>query len=520
MSAKGNDKQIYITTPLYYVNAKPHIGHAYTNILGDTFTRYHRLAGREVFFLTGTDEHGTKIEKTARQHNEEPREYVEKMVPLFKDLWRLLGIQYDQFIRTTDEAHKEVVRAVLLKLEGTGDIYRAGYTGWYCTPCESFWTKLQLVEGKCPDCGRDVQELIEDNYFFKLSKYQSWLIEYINANPGFIQPEMRRNEITSFLKDPLEDLCITRPKARLEWGIEYPSSSEHVVYVWFDALINYVSAIGMEVDENRFNTIWPADLHLVGKDILRQHAVYWPIMLKACGVEMFKTVLAHGWWTMQGAKVSKSRGNIVDPVVLAKVYGVDALRYFMLREVTVGFDGAFSEDLLRQRYTSDLANDLGNLWFRNGSMLEKYFHGAVPEVSGAETDPLLLMTFALWNKVEEALKSYDPRAALDAIWKVITAANQFVEEKKPWVLAKDPARAEELARALRALTECLAHLAVILTPFLPDTARKILDRLKLSTQPLIRTTAEFSVLMVTPGTSVERGEALFPKLDEEKEPAS
>lgn len=520
MTKPEHEKHIYITTPLYYVNAKPHIGHAYTNVLGDTFTRYYRLTGREVFFLTGTDEHGTKIEKTACQHNEAPREYVDKMVPMFKELWRLLGIQYDYFIRTTDESHKEVVRAVLLKLEATGDIYKAGYTGWYCTPCESFWTKLQLVEGKCPDCGREVQELIEENYFFRLSKYQKWLIDHINSHAEFILPEMRRNEILSFLKEPLEDLCITRPKSRLEWGIEYPSSPDHVVYVWFDALINYVSAIGMLVDNTKFLTYWPADLHLVGKDILRQHAVYWPIMLKACGVEIFKTVLAHGWWTIQGAKVSKSRGNIVDPVVLAKVYSVDALRYFLLKEVTVGSDGAFSEELLRQRYTSDLANDLGNLWFRLGSMLEKYFSGEVPDAAGVENEPLLKQTFALWDKVSDAFAAYDPRAGAEAIWQVITAANQFVEEKKPWVLAKDPNRRGELALALRTLSECLAHLAVILIPFLPDTAHKLLDRLKLPTEPVIRVASEFTVLMVAPGTAIERGEALFPKLDEEKEPAS
>lgn len=517
MTSQNQDKHIYITTPLYYVNAKPHIGHAYTNILGDTFTRYHRLTGRKVFFLTGTDEHGTKIEKTARQHNEEPRDYVERMVPLFKELWRLLGIQYDYFIRTTDEEHKAVVAEVLKKLEASGDIYRASYTGWYCTPCESFWTKLQLIEGKCPDCGREVQELSEDNYFFRLSKYQDWLINYINEHPDFILPEMRRNEILSFLKEPLEDLSITRPKSRLEWGIEYPGSQDHVVYVWFDALINYVSAIGMMVDSKRFLSYWPADLHLVGKDILRQHAVYWPIMLKACGVEIFHTVLAHGWWTMSGAKVSKSRGNIVDPVVLSKVYGVDALRYFVLREVTVGFDGAFSEDLLRQRYTSDLANDLGNLWFRLGSMLEKYFHGEVPEAEGIQDEPLLKSAFALWDKTAGAFAKYDPRGGLDAIWQVITSANQYVEEKKPWVLAKDDAKRPELARSLRTLTECLAHIAVILTPYLPDTARKILDRLKLQTQSLVRSSEEFSVLLVPPGTAVERGDALFPKLEEEKE---
>ena len=325
---------------------------------------------------------------------------------------------------------------------------------------------------------------------------------------------MRRNEILAFLREPLEDLCITRPKTRLQWGIEYPNSKDHVVYVWFDALINYVSAIGMMVDEKKFSTYWPADIHLVGKDILRQHAVYWPIMLKACGVEMPKTVLAHGWWTMAGSKVSKSRGNIVDPVVLVKIYGVDPFRYFLLREVTVGFDGAYSEDLLRQRYTSDLANDLGNLWFRLASMLEKYFGGNVPDQEGIDSEPLVTETYALWDKVNKAMERLDPRAALEGIWAVITTANQFVEEKKPWVLAKDPARKEELATALTALAECLAHLGVILLPFLPETARKILDRLKLSTRLTMPSSQDFKKRLLPAGLHVERGEALFPKLEE------
>jgi len=412
MTTKNPNKSLYLTTPLYYVNAKPHIGHAYTNILCDTFVRYHHWLGENVYFLTGTDEHGTKIEKTATEHKMEPRQYVDEMVPQFRELWRLLGIQYDYFIRTTDDAHKETVQNVLSKLEAAGDIYKDSYTGWYCTPCESFWTKLQLVEGKCPDCGREVQELSEENYFFKLSKYQEWLVGYIEDHNDFVLPEMRRNEILSFLKEPLEDLCITRPKARLSWGIEYPNSPDHVVYVWFDALINYVSAIGMTTDSKKFLSYWPADLHIVGKDILRQHAVYWPIMLKSMGLEMPKTVLAHGWWTMQGTKVSKSRGNIVDPIVLAKVYGVDAFRYFLLREVTVGYDGAYSEDLLRQRYTSDLANDLGNLFSRMAAMLGKYFQGAVPEVPALEKEPLLTQTFELWVTVKESMGHYDPRQAL------------------------------------------------------------------------------------------------------------
>lgn len=505
-------KPFYITTPLYYVNSRPHIGHAYTNVLCDTFARYHRLRGEKVFFLTGTDEHGTKIEKAAQGENLAPRAYVDKIVPHFKSLWELLGVRYDHFIRTTDEAHKKTVQNILRDLEAKGEIYKKDYQGWYCTPCESFWTELQLQEKKCPDCHREVQALNEENYFFKLSKYQKWLTDYIQTHPDFIRPEIRKNEILGFLKEPLEDLCISRPRARLSWGIDYPTSPEHVVYVWFDALVNYVSAAGYTVDGERFKTLWPADLHLVGKDILRQHAVYWPIMLKASGVEMPKTVLAHGWWTLAGAKVSKSRGNAVDPVTLCRKYGVDAFRYFLLREVTIGFDGAFSEDLLAERYTSDLANDLGNLWFRFASMLEKYFGKKIPKTQVKKE--FVKEWHDLNGSVNDALENLDPRRALELIWGVVTKSNQFVEEKKPWVLAKDPGKKEELAEALVILGERLAHVAVLLQAFLPETAGKILTRLHLSPETKMTSCEEFSRPMLEAGVSVERGDALFPRLED------
>ena len=514
-------KTFYLTTPLYYVNARPHLGHAYTNVLCDTFARYHRLRGEKVFFLTGTDEHGTKIEKAALAEKKEPRQFVDEIVPQFKDLWKLLGIEYDFFIRTTDPAHQRIVQNILRDLEKKGEIYKASYKGWYCTPCESFWTERQLADGKCPDCHREVQELSEENYFFKLSKYQSWLVDHIKTHPDFIQPENRRNEILGFLRDPLEDLCITRPRARLAWGIDYPSSKEHVVYVWFDALVNYVSAVGYTEDAKKFGSLWPADLHLVGKDILRQHAVYWPIMLKACGVEPPKTVLAHGWWTMAGAKVSKSRGNAVDPVELVKKYGVDAFRYFLLREVTLGFDGAFSEDLLAGRYTTDLANDLGNLWFRFASMLEKYFEKRVPEIKAGSLESTgELETFrVLFQKVTAEVGQFDPRTALELIWALVTDSNQFVEKNKPWVLAKDPEKKGELAEALVILGERLAHVALLLQFLLPRTASQILTRLHLPAVIQISKEADFEKPMLSPGTVVERGPALFPKLDEAKERA-
>ncbi len=509
-------KTFEVNTPLYYVNAKPHIGHAYTNVLCDTFARWKKLLGEEVFFLTGTDEHGTKIEKTAKAAGKEPRQYVDDMVPEFKSLWELLNIKYDFFIRTTDEQHKQTVGNVLRDLENRGEIYKSSYTGWYCTPCESFWTELQLVQGKCPDCQREVQQLSEENYFFKLSKYQDWLIEYINSHPDFIRPDIRKNEILGFLRQPLEDLCISRLRSRLQWGIDYPTSKDHVVYVWFDALVNYISAIGYTVDEKKFKSLWPADLHLVGKDILRQHAVYWPIMLKACNLEMPETVLAHGWLTMSGAKVSKSRGNAVDPIELCRKYTVDAFRYFMMKEVTIGFDGAFSEDLLGERYTTDLANDLGNLSFRVSSMIEKYFEGKIPDAKLPAGDNPYTLSLTLFSQVSAAMKKYDPREALSLIWAVLKNGNQYVDSQKPWALAKDPAKREELASTLRALAESLAHAAVMMRAFVPETAAKILATFKLPADIKIQNEAEFTKTLLPPGTTIDKGAPLFPRLDEIK----
>ncbi len=536
-------KPFYITTPLYYVNAKPHIGHAYTNILCDTFARYRRFRGEKVFFLTGTDEHGTKIEKAAREQGKEPKAYVDEMVPQFKELWKLLGIQYDHFIRTTDAEHKKVVQDILKDLEARGEIYKKDYRGWYCTPCESFWTDLQLIERKCPDCHRDVQELSEENYFFKLSSYQDWLVGYIKDNPKFIQPEIRRNEILGFLREPLQDLCITRPRARLAWGIDYPSAKEYVVYVWFDALINYVSIAKYPAVKEKFGEVWPADVHVVGKDILRQHAVYWPIMLKACGVEMPRTVLAHGWWTMGGQKVSKSRGNVVDPVELVKKYGTDAFRYYLLHEVTVGYDGTFSEDLLRERYTTGLANGLGNLWRRIATMLEKYCGGRIPHSEALQShqanDHFKLPLFGMWrgykkalgvekwnDELYEELTEFDPRLALNSIWDVITIADQTIEDKKPWILYKECDNSEkksELERTLVELAEWMAHIAVLLLPFLPTTAETILKYLKVDeirwSLPEMDDPKQEAISFAKPllraGNVVERGEILFPPLEEE-----
>lgn len=511
-------KKYYITTPLYYVNAKPHIGHAYTNILCDTFTRFHRFLGKDVFFMTGTDEHGTKIEKTAREQGMEPQAYVDQIVPHFKELWDLLGIKHDYFIRTTDAEHKATVQEILKDLEAKGEIYKATYEGWYSIKSETFYTESELVDGKCPDTGGEVQKIQEDNYFFKMSKYQDWLIQYIQDNPDFIQPEMRKNEVLGFLKQPLEDLCITRPKERLTWGIEYPGTDSHVIYVWFDALINYISGAGYKRDDELFESLWPADLHVVGKDILRHHAVYWPIMLKACGLEMPKTVLAHGWWTLSGAKVSKSSGNSVDPIELIDKYTVDAFRYFLLNEVTVGFDGNYSEDILRERYRTDLANDLGNLWFRTASMITKYCGGVLPEVKAGLTElPLLKETYALYAQTVEGMAASNPRQALAPIWQVISRANQFIEERAPWKLAKDESKKAELDETMLALADCLAHIACLLQAFLPQTAEQILSRMQLPAPMAIADESRFREIFISKGQAIERGEPLFPKLEDVEE---
>lgn len=522
-------KIFYITTPLYYVNASPHIGHSYTNIAADSLARYMRLRGEKVFFLTGTDEHGQKIEEAAKAKGLSPKEFADSIVPAFLELWKLLDISYDDFIRTTEKRHTEVVEKALEVLYKKGDLYEGDYSGWYCTPCERFWTDTEINEpacaagaagrphGQCPDCKRPVQRITEKNYFFKLSKYQSWLIDYIKTHPRFVLPEIRRNETLSFLSNPLQDLCITRPKSRLSWGIRVPFSDEHVTYVWFDALLNYITAPGFMKDDKRFVSIWPADIQFIGKDILRPHVVYWPIMLHALGIEMPKTVFAHGWWLIGGEKISKSKGETVNPIDVVKKHGIDAYRYFLLREATFGGDGVYSEDALTLRLNSDLANDLGNLVYRTLTMIEKHFAGVVPEPdktsSTAEDEKLASLTKGLPARIAFAMEGLDYSGALSATWLLINCANKYVETSAPWTLAKQGER-KRLSSVIYNLAEVLRIVSIAISPFMPQTAKKIWEQLNVGT-PLEK--SKFEDIgnwgMLKPGGKIGKGAPLFPRIE-------
>jgi len=493
--------KFYLTTPLYYINASAHIGHSYTTIAADTLARYMRrlLGEKQVWLLTGTDEHGQKIEKAATSAGLEPQAFADKMALGFKELWKDLNISYNDFIRTTEKRHTTFVGKVLEILYKKGDIYQAQYQGWYCMPCETFWTETQILEQNCPDCKRPVEHISETNYFFKLSKYQDWLTGYINAHADFIQPANRREEVLSFLKlNKLADLCISRPKERLSWGIPLPFSKDHVTYVWFDALINYISAVGAFDTKGNYNSKWwPADLHLIGKDILRQHAIYWPIILRALDIEPPKTIFAHGWWLIEMNKMSKSRGNVASPSDMVKKFGIDVYRYFLLRDVPFGLDGNFSEEAIVKRFNSDLANDLGNLVYRTLTMIEKYFTGNIPKdgiASGSQAKEIKSKLEELGLEIKEALAS--PKisfiSALEDIWGLVKMANKYIEDTKPWILDKEE-KTEELKGFIRLLVEVIREVAEDIAPFMPQTADAIMAQLGKD--------------------KIKKGKPLFPRID-------
>ena len=475
----NNEKKFYITTPIYYPSANFHIGHCYTTIVADAIARYKRLTGYDVFYLTGTDEHGEKIQKKANEAGVTPKEYVDKIVANAKDLWKSLDISYDKFIRTTDEEHVKCVQKIFERLYKQGDIYKGEYKGLYCTPCESFWTETQLINGKCPDCGRDVHEVSEEAYFFKLSKYQDRLVKYYEENPDFIEPESRKNEmINNFIKPGLADLCVSRTS--FDWGIPVTFDDKHVVYVWLDALTNYISALGyLSDDDSLFKKYWPCDLHIVGKEIIRFHTIVWPIMLMALNLPLPKKVFGHGWLVIDGGKISKSLGNYKDPREYIDAYGVDAIRYFALREVPFGSDGSFSEDALINRTNGDLANILGNLVNRTIGMINKYFDGEVSNkgVSEEIDNNLIKEAESLYIKVENYMNKLEVPKALDSIFDLFRSLNKYIDETTPWKLAKDDSKKDRLATVLYNLIEGIRIGTVLLRPFIPETTEKIFKQI-------------------------------------------
>ena len=511
-------QKYYITTPIYYPSGNWHLGHCYTTVICDAIARFRRMDGYDVFFLTGTDEHGVKIEKRAAENNTTPQAFVDKLVGDIKRLWEKLNISYDKFIRTTDDYHVKAVQKIFKRLYDQGDIYKAEYEGMYCTPCESFWTESQLVDGKCPDCGRPVEKAKEESYFFRLSKYQDRLIELYKNNPSFISPKSRMNEmINNFIKPGLQDLCVSRTS--FKWGIPVTFDDKHVIYVWIDALTNYITALGYGGDDDSlFKKYWPADLHMVGKEIVRFHTIIWPALLMALGLELPKEVYGHGWLLIGGDKMSKSKGNVVDPFILSDRYGVDAVRYFLLREVPFGSDGVYTNEALITRTNADLANDLGNLVSRTTAMITQYFGGKVPAPTKAEEidGELISMSVAALGKVRENVENLLIPESLSEIFRLIQRANKYIDETMPWALAKDPNQRERLATVLYNLAEVIRVSAVLISPFMPDTAQKIYDHLCLGKLPSdFESVKTFGGLPV--GGDVVKGEALFPRRDVKKE---
>lgn len=513
------EKVFYVTTPIYYPSDRLHIGHALTTTMADTLARYKRMRGYDVFFLTGSDEHGQKIQRKAREAGLAPKAYVDRIVATFKELWRRLDISYDHFIRTTDERHKRVVQELFRRIYEKGDIYKSQYEGWYCTPCETFWTERQLKDGNCPDCGRPVELVKEESYFFRMSKYADQLLKYIEEHPEFIQPPSRRNEMINFIKGGLEDLCISR--TTFDWGIPVPIDPRHVIYVWFDALTNYISALGYGTeDDSLFKKYWPAAIHLVGKDIVRFHTVIWPTILMAAGIDPPRKVFGHGWLLVEGGKMSKSKGNVVDPMILIDRYGSDAIRYFLLREMPYGADGYYSEEALIQRYNSDLANDYGNLLSRTVAMIEKFCAGVIPPPSEENELDRELKGVAerVPEEVEQALENFEFARALSSIWQLIGRANKYIEETAPWALARDPEKRARLNTVLYNLAESIRQATILCSPFMPGVPPRVWEQLGIKDDAHIHTWDSLKTWGgIPPGRRVKRGAPLFPRIEIEKE---
>lgn len=520
MTNTNGKKTFYITTPIYYPSDNLHIGHAYCSTAADSMARFKKLTGYDTYFLTGTDEHGQKIEKKATAQGVTPQAYVDHIVAGIKDLWKLMDIEYDDFIRTTDERHVKTVQKIFRQLYDQGDIYKAQYEGWYCTPCESFWTELQLKDGCCPDCGRPVEKTQEESYFFRMNKYAPWLIQYIREHPDFIQPASRANEmIHNFLEPGLQDLCVSRTSVK--WGIPVDFDPKHTVYVWIDALSNYISALGYGTDHDElYRKYWPADVHLVGKEIIRFHTIYWPIMLHALGLPLPKQVFGHGWLVIDGKKMGKSVGNVVDPVVLCNRYSSDAVRYFLMREMPFGNDGEFTLKAMLTRVNADLANDLGNLVSRTVAMIEKYCGGSIPAIQAVEEIDRSLWSLAegMPARVEEQVNAFQFSAALQEIWRLISECNKYIDQTQPWVLGRSEEGMPRLATVLYTLAECVRRVAVCVSFVMPRTPERIFAQLGVEDGALKTWESVNQPFAVLPaGLKVHKGEALFPRLDIQKE---